>query len=769
MTENALKQIEPQERDLILGAYRRLLRSIETPMTAEEKKKIRAAFELAVDAHHEQRRKSGEPYILHPIEVARICAEEMGMGTIAIVCAILHDVVEDTPVTLLEIKEKFGSQVANIVDGLTKLDKDIAEDSPQAENFRKILQYLVTDVRVVLIKLADRLHNMRTLGSMPIQKQKKISSETTFMYAPLAHRLGLYSVKTELQDLCMKVSFPNEYNDIVSKLSATEKERAKYIKEFIKPVDAALKENGRWKYRIFGRSKSISSIWNKTRDKEMAFEDIYDIFAIRIVLDIASNAKMQDEREACWNVFSIITSMFTPVQDRMKDWVSNPKSNGYESLHTTVIGLNGRFVEIQIRTERMDEIAERGFAAHWKYKGVRSEKGYDTWLNKIRDILETPNVNALEFIDDFQRALFQEEVYVYTPKGDMRTLPKGATALDFAFEIHSDIGYKCQSVKVNSKLVSLSQPLKNGDIVTVTTAPHQKPNEQWLKWVTTGKARNKIRQAVKEEHRKAGEIGKEYLQRKMKNMKVDFDDANIEFVVKFYKMPSRVDLYFAIAQDQIDLLKLKELRIEGHRFLLPEKPKTPSAEPKTPFVYDRKNIDTSSNTANEGEDDVDENGKKLIRNILLVAGQNAAQYSFQYATCCNPLPGDSVFAYMSTGGMRIHRIDCKNAEHLFANLSHRIMKAEWVSEARQAFTAKILVRGVDDIGVLQQLSSIITNKLNVNIKAISIQGDAGFFEGRLTVTIHNTEQLKHLMETLKGLHNVESVTRLDEKIKELEK
>ncbi|MEY4925707.1 MAG: hypothetical protein RI894_143, partial [Bacteroidota bacterium] len=477
MKDAALKQFEPQERNEILAAYRRLLRAISVPMTAEEKKKIRAAFELAVEAHHEQRRKSGDPYILHPIEVARICAEEIGMGPTAIVCAMLHDVVEDTPVTTEDIRAKFGDQVASIVDGLTKLDKAIEDTSPQAENFRKILQYLVTDVRVVLIKLADRLHNMRTLDSMPIQKQKKIASETSFMYAPLAHRLGLYNIKTELQDLCMKVTLPEEYGDISKKLQASERERTKYIKDFIKPIDAVLKTDNRWKFRVFGRSKSISSIWNKTKNKDVAFEDIYDIFAIRIVLDVA----LKDERDACWSVFSMLTAMYSPVQERMKDWVSNPKSNGYESLHTTVIGLNGRFVEIQIRTERMDEVAERGFAAHWKYKGVRSEKGYDTWLNKIRDLLEAPNANALEFIDDFQRALFQEEVYVYTPKGDMRTLAKGATALDFAFDIHSDIGYKCQSVKVNSRLVSLSHVLNNGDMVAVTTAPSQKPTEQWLR------------------------------------------------------------------------------------------------------------------------------------------------------------------------------------------------------------------------------------------------------------------------------------------------
>ncbi len=742
MNELALKQFESQERDEILAAYRRLLRSISAPMTAEEKKKIRAAFELAVEAHHEQRRKSGDPYILHPIEVARICAEEIGMGPTAIVCAMLHDVVEDTPVTTEVIRAKFGDQVASIVSGLTKLDKAIEDTSPQAENFRKILQYLVTDVRVVLIKLADRLHNMRTLGSMPVQKQKKIASETSFMYAPLAHRLGLYNIKTELQDLCMKVTLPDEYDDIAKKLEASEKERTKYIKDFIKPIDAALKADSRWKFRIFGRSKSISSIWSKTKNKDIAFEDIYDIFAIRIVLDV----ELKDEREACWNVFSMLTAMYSPVQERMKDWVSNPKSNGYESLHTTVIGLNGRFVEIQIRTERMDDMAERGFAAHWKYKGVRSNRGYDTWLNKIRDLLEAPNANALEFIDDFQRALFQEEVYVYTPKGDMRTLPKGATALDFAFDIHSDIGYKCQSVKVNSKLVSLSQVLNNGDIVTVTTAPHQKPTEQWLRWVTTSKARYKIRQAVKEEHRKAGEIGKEYLQRKLKNMKVDFDDANLDMIMRFYKMNSRVDLYYAIAKEQVDLQKIKELRVEAHKILPPERVKTADVESnKSPVI-----IQTQ------------EEREEAKKNILLVAGQNAAQYTFQYATCCSPLPGDDVFAYMSTGGMRIHRLDCRNAEHLFANLSHRIMKAEWVSEMRQPFTAKILVRGVDNVGVLQQLAGTITNRLNINIKAISIEGDAGVFEGRLTVSIYNRDQLDHLIETLEAQTNVQSVTRVND-------
>jgi GTP diphosphokinase / guanosine-3',5'-bis(diphosphate) 3'-diphosphatase len=732
-----MEQLDPAERKVIQTAYSQLLRSIKVEMSADDKKMLRKAFNIAVDAHREQRRKSGGPYILHPIAVAQICAEEIGLGVTAIVCAILHDVVEDTPITVAQIKEWFGDSVANIVDGLTKFDKSMAdENSPQAENFRKIIQYLLTDVRVVLIKLADRLHNMRTLDAMLPVKQKKIASETNYMYAPLAHRLGLYAIKTEFQDLVMKITQREDYDYVEAKLSETEKDRNRYIKDFIKPLEERLRTTyPNLKFRIFGRSKSISSIWSKIKNKDIEFSDIYDLFAIRVILDVP----MDQERTNCWMVYGVVTDTFNPIQDRMKDWVSVPKSNGYESLHTTVVGPKGRFVEIQIRTERMNEIAEKGFAAHWRYKGIKGDNVYDSWLNKVREMLETPNTNAVDFIDEFQRSLFQEDVFVYTPKGDMRTLPKGATALDFAFEIHTDIGYRCQSVKVNGRLVPLSHMLHNGDVVSIQTSPNQKPNDQWIKWVVTGKARLKIRNAIKDEKRKVGEMGKEVVERKLRHIKANFDEANIEFLVKFYKYQSRIDLFFAVAKDQVDLQRIKEIKVEGGKLMAVEK-----------TVIQQYEEDLAPQPT----------GSKTER-ILMVAGQNAAQYQYQFASCCSPLPGDAVFAYMSTIGMRIHRLDCANSEYLFSNMSHRILRSEWVADARQAFIAHVLVRGVDDIGVLQNLSNIITKKLSINIKSITIEGDAGFYEGKIKVSVFNTDQLDHLIETLAAMPGVESVTRTD--------
>jgi GTP diphosphokinase / guanosine-3',5'-bis(diphosphate) 3'-diphosphatase len=734
-----MEQLDPAERKVIQNAYSQLLRSIKVEMSAEDKKLLRKAFNIAVDAHREQRRKSGEPYILHPIAVARICAEEIGLGVTAIICAILHDVVEDTPITVAQIRDWFGEPVANIVDGLTKFEKSMAdENSPQAENFRKIIQYLLTDVRVVLIKLADRLHNMRTLGAMLPVKQKKIASETNYMYAPLAHRLGLYAIKTEFQDLVMQSTQPEDYAFVQTQLAQTEKDRNRYIKDFIKPLEERLRTTyPNLKFRIFGRSKSISSIWSKIKNKDIEFADIYDLFAIRVVLDVP----LDQERTNCWMVYGVVTDTFNPIQDRMKDWVSVPKSNGYESLHTTVVGPKGRFVEIQIRTERMNEIAEKGFAAHWRYKGIKSDNVYDNWLNKVREMLETPNTNAVDFIDEFQRSLFQEDVFVYTPKGDMRTLPKGATALDFAFEIHTDIGYRCQSVKVNGRLVPLSYMLHNGDVVAIQTSPNQKPNDQWIKWVVTGKARLKIRNAIKDEKRKVGELGKETMERKLRHIKAHFDDANIEFLVKFYKFQSRIDMFFAIAKDQVDLQRIKELKVEGGKL---------SAVEKTALQIAREEVESTPQKDSKKD------------KILMVAGQNAGQYQYQFATCCNPLHGDAVFAYMSTLGMRIHRLDCANSEYLFSNMSHRILRAEWVEGAKQAFIANILVRGVDDMGVLQNLTNIITKKLNINIKSITIEGDAGFYEGKIKVSVFNTEQLEHLIETLAAMKGVESVARKDE-------
>lgn len=538
-----LLTIQDEEKKLIQDAYRQLLRSIKSDMDEEDSKMIRKAYEMAVQAHAEQRRKSGEPYILHPIAVARICSEEIGLGPTAVACALLHDVVEDTDITLDEIEREFGIRVRKIVDGLTKLDNAYNSESPQAENFKKVLSTLVEDVRVVLIKMADRLHNMRTLGSMPRHKQLKIAAETSYMYAPLAHRLGLYNIKTEFQDLCMKIIDPDNYRLVADKLKVTKKDREQYIQEFIAPLSQKLEE-AKIKAQIYGRPKSIYSIWNKLNTKKVPFEEIYDLFAIRIVID----APPEKEKLKCWQAYSIVTDVHTPLPERLKDWITMPKSNGYESLHTTVIGPGGRYVEVQIRTERMDEISERGYAAHWKYKGINNQPDvYERWLDSVREVLDDPNSDAIEFMTDFKNnSLFQEEVYVYTPKGDMKMLPKGATALDFAFNIHTDIGYHCISIKVNNKLVPMGYKLVNGDQVQVFTSKNQKPTEDWLKMVATGKAKAKIRSVMKEERRRKGEIGKEALERKLRNLKVNFEEG-VEVLLKYFQLNSKIDLFYMIA------------------------------------------------------------------------------------------------------------------------------------------------------------------------------------------------------------------------------
>jgi len=733
--------IQEDEKQLIQRAYRQLLRSIKAPLDEEDQRNIRMAYEMAVEAHSKQRRKSGEPYILHPIEVARICSEEIGLGPTAIVCALLHDVVEDTDITLDEIEEKFGDRIASIVDGLTKLDGSYNKDNSQAENFKKVLSTLVEDVRVVLIKMADRLHNMRTLGSMPRQKQLKIAAETSYIYAPLAHRLGLHAIKTEFQDLCFRITDPEAYAELSRKLQETKRERTRYINDFIRQLTKKLDEIG-VPYRIFGRPKAISSVWGKIRFKFVTFEEVYDLFAVRIVV----NVEPSREKAVCWHVYSVVTDVFKPVPERLKDWITNPKSNGYESLHTTVMGPKGRFVEVQIRSERMDEIAERGFAAHWKYKGVNNQADvYETWLEGIRELLENPNSDALEFISDFKTNLFSEEVYVYTPKGDMKVLPKGATALDFAFSIHSDIGYHCTSVKVNGRLVPMGHELKNGDQVDVVTSRNQKPNEGWLKMVVTGKAKSKIRSAMKEERRQQGQIGRERLERKLKNMKADFDSA-VELLVKHYNFNSHIDFYFAIAMESFDLSQeLKHFRVEGGKLApinpevrppLPDDDELPLLRPQSKFT-----------------------GKPR----LLVGGEPADQYNYSFASCCNPLPGDNIFAFLSqNAGLKIHRTNCPNAVHLMANYGYRIMKAEWVYSPDSTFAAELKITGVDDgPGIIERLTHEISSKLGVNIRSFNIHGDEGYFEGKISLFVANTDQLNMAIRTLKNLRNVSSVIRIE--------
>ncbi|MCB0703773.1 MAG: bifunctional (p)ppGpp synthetase/guanosine-3',5'-bis(diphosphate) 3'-pyrophosphohydrolase [Saprospiraceae bacterium] len=732
---------QEEEKRLIQRAYRQLLRTIKNP-DEQDSQNIRNAYELAVQAHSQQRRKTGEPYILHPIEVARICAEELGLGPTAIVCALLHDVVEDTDVTLAQLEETFGERIARIVDGLTKLDSSYNSESPQAENFKKVLSTLVDDVRVILIKMADRLHNMRTIGSMPRHKQLKIAAETSYIYAPLAHRLGLYAVKTEFQDLCMKITDPEPYFEIARKLQETKKDRERYINEFIKPLIKHL-DSINLPYEVFGRPKSIFSVWNKIKTKQVPFEEIFDLFAVRIIVDV----EKVREKSICWQIYSVVTDVFKPIPERLKDWITTPKSNGYESLHTTVIGPGGRFVEVQIRTVRMNEIAERGFAAHWKYKGLSDGPDvYEVWLDGVRELLDYPNSDALEFLSDFKTNLFNEEVYVYTPKGDMKMLPKGATALDFAFSIHTDIGYHCTAVKINNRLVPLGYKLKNGDQIQVQTGSKQKPNEGWLKFVVTGKARSKIRSAMKEERRKQGTLGKEALERKLKNMKVEFD-LGVEALVKHFNYNSHVDLYFDLATDKVHVSELlKPFQVLGGRLVLIPPKLVEIPEVPEPVV------EKSSKRRD-----------KTNKPKLLVGGESADNYSYSFASCCNPVQGDHIFAFLTmNSGLKIHRANCPNAMHLMANYGYRIMKAEWGAQTNSTFVADLKITGIDSgPGMIQRLSHEISTNLGLNIRAFNIGGDAGYFEGQISLLVQNTDQLSQVIQTLKNLDNVSTVSRVE--------
>ncbi len=733
--------IQDEEKKLIQDAYRQLLRSIKSEMDEDDRKMIRKAYEMAVQAHAEQRRKSGEPYILHPIAVARICSEEIGLGPTAVACALLHDVVEDTDITLDEIEHEFGIRVRKIVDGLTKLDNAYNSESPQAENFKKVLSTLVEDVRVVLIKMADRLHNMRTLGSMPRHKQLKIAAETSYMYAPLAHRLGLYNIKTEFQDLCMKIIDPDNYRLVADKLKVTKKDREQYIQEFIAPLNQKLEE-AKIKAQIYGRPKSIYSIWNKLNTKKVPFEEIYDLFAIRIVID----APPEKEKLKCWQAYSIVTDVHTPLPERLKDWITMPKSNGYESLHTTVIGPGGRYVEVQIRTERMDEISERGYAAHWKYKGVNNQPDvYERWLDSVREVLDDPNSDAIEFMTDFKNnSLFQEEVYVYTPKGDMKMLPKGATALDFAFNIHTDIGYHCISIKVNNKLVPMGYKLVNGDQVQIFTSKNQKPSEDWLKMVATGKAKAKIRSVMKEERRRKGEIGKEALERKMRNLKVDFEEG-VEVLIKYFQLNSKIDLFYMIAVEDKSIADIfRKFKVEASKL-----------------------VEIAPEVAKHVTDHVTEVHQEQFRKPgvkarLMINAEPAERFEYTFATCCNPVQGDDIFAYLTaSAGLKIHRSKCPNALHLMAQYGYRIMKAEWVMTEDASFVAELKITGVDEgVGVIERLTHQLSSQMGLNIRKFTIEGDEGYFEGTIKLMVKNTAQLERAIQELGNLENISTVTRV---------
>ncbi len=724
--------IEAENKE-IRKRYRALLRACKPTLQKGDKQQIRKAFDLALESHKDMRRKSGEPYIYHPIAVAQIAAEEIGLGTTSIVCALLHDVVEDTSVTLQDIEEQFGKKVVRIIDGLTKISGIFDPNSSmQAENFRKMLLTLADDVRVILIKLADRLHNMRTMEFMARHKQLKIASETSYLYAPLAHRLGLYAIKSELEDLSMKYTDPDTYKFIAKKLNEKKAEREKFIGDFIGPINEILKEEG-INASVFGRPKSIHSIWNKMRKKSIPFEEVYDLFAIRIIIDTED----EKEKTECWKVYSIVTDLYRPNPDRLRDWVSSPKANGYESLHTTVMGPRGQWVEVQIRTRRMNEIAEKGFAAHWKYKESNSDNGLDQWIQKVRDILSNPESNAMDFVDDFKMNLFSDEIFIFTPKGTLVQLPNGATALDFAFEIHTDIGATCIGAKVNHKLVPLSQELQNGDQVEIITSSKQTPKEDWLSFVVTAKAKSKIKSSLKEEKRRVAEDGKEILERKLKSLKITYNPENINKIANFFKFPSSQELFFNVAKGAIDIKNLRE------------------------FVAAERSEDANQNQFQAHINGLVEKINKKDDTILI--GDDYQKVDYTLAPCCNPIPGDDIFGFLTVNdGIKIHRTSCPNASKLMANYGYRILKAKWASlHNNVSFLTGLRIIGIDDVGLVNKITTVISQDFNVNIRSLSISSNEGIFEGDIMVFVNDVGQLDSLIKHLKQIPGITGVTRYE--------
>lgn len=723
------------EKKEIIRRYRRLLRKAKPVLKDGDAKIIKKAFNTSMEAHSGMRRRSGEPYIFHPLEVAEICVSEIGLGTTSIVAALLHDVVEDTDYELDDIERLFGKKVAVIIDGLTKIAGVFDQgSSQQAENFRKMLLTLSDDVRVILIKLADRLHNMRTLESMPRNKQLKIANETIYLYAPLAHRLGLYAFKSELEDLYLKYSEPEVYNDIAGKINETRDSRNKFIRNFIKPIKDKLNSLG-VDYEIKGRPKSIHSIWNKMKKQGVPFEEVFDLFAVRIILSVP----YKDEKALCWQVYSLVTDYYQPNPDRLRDWISIPKANGYESLHTTVMSDTGRWVEVQVRTRRMDEIAEKGYAAHWKYKDgkVTDETGLEMWISKVREILEQNDGNAIEFVDDFRSNLYSDEVFVFTPKGDLRTLPQGATALDFAFDIHTEIGEHCLGAKVNQKLVPLNFELKNGDQVEILTSTKQKPNESWLQYVVSSKAKSKIKDALKEERKVFIDEGREIVKRKLKQLKIVYKQTVLEEIAHYFNVKSASDLLFLVGTGKIDHSLIKS-------FAKSEKTNTkPEGEVK-------------------GAKDVEEKLSRVRKtdSDLLLLGEDLDIIDYKFAKCCNPIAGDDVFGFVTVSeGIKIHRTTCPNAAELLSNYGYRIIKAKWASSRKHSFEATLSIIGTDRMGLVSDVSNIISEELKVNMRSLSINTEGGIFEGIIRLYVEDTSHLDTLTRKLEKVNGVVKVSR----------
>lgn len=728
---------EELENKEIAKQYKELLRISYQTLSEKDKKMIRLAFDTAVEAHNDQRRKSGEAYIFHPINVAKIVAQQIGLDATSICAALLHDVVEDTRFTLEDIERLLGNTVAKIVHGLTKIsslkkDKNI---SLQAENFRKMLLTLNDDVRVIIIKIADRLHNMQTMDAMPEYKQVKIASETLYIYAPLAHRIGLYNVKTELEDLSLKYTEPQRYQSIKSKIEESYEAQEEYIKTFSKFLSEEL-DKERLKYVIKGRSKSIYSIHRKMLTQNIPFEKIFDKFAMRIVFK-STRAK---EKLLAWKIYSIVTDHFTPNPTRLRDWISAPKSNGYEALHITVMGPQNKWIEIQIRSERMHEIAEKGYAAHYKYKqGDQKDIGIESWLNRLQEVLENNSGNAVDFVEDFKLNLYAKEIFVFTPKGDLKSLPQGATALDFAFAIHTDIGKKTRGIRVNERLVPLSKELQSGDQIEVITSDNIKPSKNWLDFVVTSRARSIIKSSLNEEKKILAEEGKEMLRRKLKQLKINLNDKTIQKMLSYFKFESSQDLFYRMGIGTLDNKQLKEFASDYQNSVL---------------NFFKRRIKSKKNNNPNPSNEITEKFDQLV------FGKEKEPLAHSFANCCNPIPGDAVFGFITVNeGIKVHHKECPNALSLQSNFAYRVIPAKWIDSSSEEYAAVLKLSGIDRKGLVNEVTRMISNTKNVNINKINFDSEDQFFTGMIQLTVQNKTILDKLVMTLSKVNGIDKIVR----------
>ena len=735
----AVKDID-LEKKALAKEYKELLKISYQTLSSDDKKLIRKAFNFAVDAHEHQRRISGEAYIFHPIAVAKIIAYEIGLDAISIAAALIHDVVEDNSnYSIQNIKKVFGKNIAKIVDGLTKisnLDKE-ANTSQQAENYRKMLLTLNEDVRVIIIKIADRLHNMQTLSSMPVEKQIKKASETLYIYAPLAHRIGLYNIKTELEDLGLKYTDPETYDDISKKLIENKKDQDEYIEKFNQAISKSLNKE-KLKYVIKGRSKSIYSIRNKMIKQDVSFEEIYDKFAVRIIYK--SNVK--NEKFLAWKIYSIVTDHFTPNPIRLRDWISAPKSTGYEALHITVVGPKSKWIEVQIRSERMNEIAEKGYAAHYRYKqkNEKSDDSLDAWINKLQEALENPDTNAVDFVEQFKLNLYAKEIFVFTPQGELKSLPVDATPLDFAFAIHTEVGLKTRGAKVNGKLVPLNRKLKSGDRVEILKSEKIKPSANWMDYATTARARSKIKSTLNAEKKSLAKEGKEKLRRKLKQLRLTLNDRMINELQKFFKLSTSLDLFYRVGINTIDNTMIKKFASSRSNVFISYIKNKISRKPK------------------EKETEKEEITKKYD---LLVFGNNEEKLDYTISACCNPIPGDNVFGFITINdGIKIHKKNCPNALRMQSNYDYRILKAKWIDSTQEEFTVSIDLTGIDKIGLLNNITHVISENMNINIRKLNLETDGGVFKGNIIISVKTNNLVNKVIEKLKKLNGIEKVNRL---------